>query len=555
MNTEQLRSADFDAVDADASAWRALADVLNDSASSVSAQVLATIEGGAWQGAAADRACEAITAGRARLTTSAGDAERIADALANAANGWRSAQGQLRRACDQAPALGLRISPDGTARPLPGQRPQPNDVAELTALATEALSTARDVDAELASVLGECADRATAYDTGAATVAVPTGKTPDEVSAWWESLSPAQRRELIAAHPDMIGSLDGIPARDRHDANLAVLDQEITEASGSEAERLREIRARIDASRTDSDTADDLYLLKLDTAGDGKIIVSVGDPDTADDVSVYVPGTTASLWGDLDTDLERAQTMFDAASKKGSTVASVLWLDYDAPDSVPLHAHDPSYADKGGPTLRSFVDSLKTTHEGGDPHTTLVAHSYASLVVSEAAQQSPGMEADIVTVGGAGFGLDDDSGIDVEKALNLKGDVYSATGGLDPIRAAHGLEVHGDGPAELSGTEKLAVSVFTGHTGYWDDSAFLDDVTNVITGDKDAVSGPSAMQQFVDDVLEVGPEKDEALGDVVDDVLTAGTTVLDVLNGSIDTAKDMVDSGVDTAKDVLQKVF
>ncbi|WP_197318918.1 alpha/beta hydrolase [Saccharomonospora sp. NB11] len=544
MNTEQLRSSDFGTVDADAAAWRALADALNESASSVSSRVLATIDGGAWQGAAADRAGEAITAGRERLTTSADEAERIAGALAKAANEWRGAQGQLRRACDQAPALGLRIDPDGTARPLPGQRPEPNDMAELTALATEALAAARNIDAELASVLSECAGLAAALDTGAATVSIPTGKTPAEIAAWWKALSPAQRRELIAAHPEVIGSLDGIPARDRHEANLAVLDKQITEVNETQAERLREIRDRIEASRTDADNADDLYLLKLDTSGDGKIIVSIGDPDTADDVSVYVPGTTASLWGGLDVDLDRAQTMFDAANKKGGSVASVLWLDYDAPDSVLLHAHDPSYADKGGPTLRSFVDSLKTTHEGGGLHTTLVAHSYASLVVSEAAQQSPGMEADIVTVGGAGFGLDDVSGVDVEKALNLKGDVYSATGGSDLIRAAHGLEVHGDGPSELSGTEKLGVSVFTGHTGYWDDSTFLDDVTNVITGDKDAVSGPSALQQFVDDVLEVESEKDEALGDVGENILTVGTTVLDVLG-----------DGVDTAKGFLKKVF
>ncbi|MEY7973395.1 alpha/beta hydrolase [Saccharomonospora xinjiangensis] len=555
MNTEQLRAADFGAVDSDAGAWLALADALSDSARQVGSEVLAAIRSGAWRGCSADKACDAISGNQEQLTRSADAVERVATALAKAADGWRGAQGRLRRACEQAPALGLRIAPDGTAEPLPGRDAQPRDVQELSSLAKGALAEAKSIDAELAALLGEAGGQASTTGLGGASLTVPSGKTPDEIAAWWNGLSPAQRDELVKRQPEVIGRLDGVPAADRHRANLAVLDEKIDNTTGAERQRLKEIRARIEASRSGSDVADDMYLLKLDTSGDGKIVVSIGDPDTADDVSVYVPGTTAALWGDLDTDLDRAKAMFDKANGNGGDVASVLWLDYDAPDSVLLHAPDPTYAEKGGPTLRSFVDSLKATHQDGGPHTTLVAHSYASLVVGDAAKQSPGMEADIVTVGGAGFGLDDTSGTDVEKALNLEGDVYSATGGTDVIRAAHGFEVHGDGPSELKGTEKLSVSPFTGHTGYWDDEKFLSDVSAVITGDKDDVSGPSGLQTFVDDVLTVDPGNDEWLGDV-------GKDVSAVIKGGVETVTSagekigaVIDGGIDSAKQRLEKIF
>ena len=547
MNTEQLYSADFGAVDADASAWRALADALNRSAQQMNSEVLAAIEGGCWRGPAADKACDAISRSRTSLTTSADDAEHVATALARAAQGWRTAQGKLRRACDQAPALGLRIAPDGTAEPLPGREPQPADARELTALAKGALAEAGRIDAELASLLGEAAGVPNPHGMGGASLTIPTGKPPAEVAAWWKGLTPAQREQLIAQHPELIGGLDGVPAEDRHKANLAVLDEKIEDASGDKRKRLEMIRDRIADSRADTDGADDVYLLKLDPSGDGKVILSIGNPDTADDVSVYVPGTTASLWNGFETDLDRAQTMFDAASKKGGNVASVLWLDYDAPDNVPKHAWDPSYADKGGPTLRSFVDSLGSTHQDGKPHTTLVAHSYASLVVSEAARQAPGMNADVIAVGGAGFGLDDSSTNDVAKDLKINGKVYSATGGSDLIRLAHGLEVHGDGPGEFEGTEKLNVSPSTEHTEYWEDEKFLNDAAAVITGDKQAVSGPSFVQKVVDEAWESNAIGDEIFG-------FGGSVALGLIKAG-KNGLDVVEDGIDTAKDFLRRVF
>ena len=44
--------------------------------------------------------------------------------------------------------------------------------------------------------------------------------TPNQVNDWWTSLTDAQRQNIISKHPAWIGNLDGIPSKDRHEANM-----------------------------------------------------------------------------------------------------------------------------------------------------------------------------------------------------------------------------------------------------------------------------------------------------------------------------------------------
>jgi hypothetical protein len=89
-------------------------------------------------------------------------------------------------------------------------------------------------------------------------------------------------------------------------------------------------------------------------------------------------------------------------------VATIMWLGYDAPDTIPEAAFDGS-AEQGGALLDSFVDGLHASHDTGRTHITAVGHSYGSVVVGEAAVPGDGPHAgDIVVAGSPGMHTDHD---------------------------------------------------------------------------------------------------------------------------------------------------
>ncbi|WP_019814541.1 alpha/beta hydrolase [Saccharomonospora saliphila] len=557
MNVDELHSADIDAVDADAAAWMTLSEALETCADQVRNSVLGPIEGGAWRGDAADRAYSTISEDMRSLLRAADDAREVSRALATAAQRWRSAQANLLRAITQAPGLGLRIVHDGSAEPLPGKKPAQADVRELTELARKALAEAKDADEELTSILQDYADLAARSSLrNLATISIPSEASPSKVSRWWDALTFEQRRQLIQQNPAEIGSLDGVPATARHEANMALLEHELQRLQGDEdgetkIAKLENLRDRIIESH--STDAAPLYLLTFDHEGDGKIAISMGNPDTAENVSVYVPGMTAGLWTDgFATDLDRTRVMLEAAdAKTEESVASVLWLDYDAPDDISA-ATETKYAEDGGPRLRQFVDGLQAAHDEGGAHTTLVAHSYGTVVAGEAAKHAPGMEADIISVAGPGFGIDDAASGDVESEIDLDGAVYEATSTADLIRPSHFFEVHGDAPGELPGTEILATEEDNGHGGYWSDEQFLHNVGNAIANQHGNLTFEPALQEAQKDTTTgaaVGAGIGGAIGGPVG--ATFGMTFGGLFPGAVDELGGFLGDVAQAAKDLI----
>ncbi len=161
-------------------------------------------------------------------------------------------------------------------------------------------------------------------------------------------------------------------------------------------------------------------VLAFDAAGDGRIVEVFGDLDRADHVAVVVPGVGAGL-ATYDERLRRdALDLFSAIDRTDTAV--VAWLDYDAPDAVPL-ALDEGPAIEASRRLTPFVSDLS-----GDRHVTVIGHSYGSLVVGLAARE--GLKADdVVLLGSPGTGADDRRDLPVMR-------VWSATAPLDPIRLA-----------------------------------------------------------------------------------------------------------------------
>ncbi len=303
------------------------------------------------------------------------------------------------------------------------------------------------------------------------------GWAPQENRAWWDGLSEDQRSLYLSAHPDRVGSLDGLSAQVRHDANMTVLRDRIAQASSSEGgtARLTPLLDRIEASET-GPRADRLYLLGINNSGDGLGIVSVGNPDTAKHLGVaVVPGITVKL-EDMDGQITRAMTLrqtADAMTPGDGDVAVIAWLGYDTPGVLDAPGHGASSA--AAPVLDRFVDGTLVAQqaEGNDQsHRTIIGHSYGSAALGVAASQGNGLAVHDIIVAGS-------PGMHVATAAELNIDprhVWAGRGDYDfvpnigpPSHGAPGVWPPSSGTAPHSpefGANRFTVDT-TGHTAYW----------------------------------------------------------------------------------------
>lgn len=284
------------------------------------------------------------------------------------------------------------------------------------------------------------------------------GGTPDEVAAWWDGLTEQERIALIAAYPEVIGAADGLPAAVRDQANRMLLDNDLAELAIAErtgvftSEQLatrdniyaaRDALAQCeDYSGSDPTTIDPItgepipaaLLLYQPTAhgNDGAIAIAIGDPDTADNVAVSVPGintegTSAEGYS------EEARNLYESArlSDPNTTTATIAWIGYNSPSGDDIgHTVTESAAISGGEKLAKYVSGLQAVREGDPPHMTVIGHSYGSTTSAHAASDH-GLEVDdLVLIGspGAGGGVDNASDLNVPQvwAGNSSRDVVAA---------------------------------------------------------------------------------------------------------------------------------
>jgi pimeloyl-ACP methyl ester carboxylesterase len=180
-----------------------------------------------------------------------------------------------------------------------------------------------------------------------------------------------------------------------------------------------------------------MYLLGVDDEGNGRAIVSYGNPDASRNVSAYVPGLGTALDSDFaKNDLKRARDTAIDAQKYDPSSASIVWLGYDAPqlpaDKVMEDFSVMSMDDAkvGATAYNRFMAGMSATNEHADPHITAIGHSYGSLTVGQAAQRHGGIPGvdDIVLVGSPG------TGADRAEDLNAgKGHVFVGAAENDPV--------------------------------------------------------------------------------------------------------------------------
>jgi uncharacterized protein YukE len=273
---------------------------------------------------------------------------------------------------------------------------------------------------------------------------IPEGKDPEEVKRWWDSLSQAERDQLLREQPEKLGNLNGIPVEARSEANIAVMERDIARVENPpDANAIPynemvcyynviKVRDGLEANRLTTGQPTYLYVYEPEAfKGQGRAAIAIGNPDTADNTAVVVPGTGNSVesgWLSGDD----AATVYDQTAKAdpSKSTAVVAWMGYNAPDSL----FDPQVgqvgnAREGGSLLASDIDALEVTNNG-DSHVTVIGHTYGSTTVADAAA-GYGMRADdVVLIGSPGTDLADSA---ADFNLPEGGHVYVGAASTDPI--------------------------------------------------------------------------------------------------------------------------
>lgn len=427
----------------------------------VIAFVLSARAGAAWRGPAASAATTRETLVAKQIRSVCLGLAATSSALRHAANRLEAARQIMVRADRLARDAGGWIDADGRLV-IPARPPLTDPIAqtvrarddertrwEVTSLIERALHAGSAVDRDLGRALHEgvvpngCAPGPppgpvipppplTRIDSGASDADVFAS------AAWWRSVSNEERRAVITTHPEWIGNRDGIPGRDRHEANLILLAR--AEAEVASDPDIRGSRpsamsmALAGPGMRGGSPARDRYLdlqavrdvigrgnpprqlLVLDVSGEMlRTAVAIGDVDTADHVATFVGGFTTTPRGGLrghDTEMAQVRTRTgQIAAESGmaeALTAQVVWMGYAAPrrDEV-LNLLGRSVlvertAKAAAPALARFINGIDASRDA-PPHQVIDAHSYGSVVAAHTLTRNTGVD-DVVMLGSPGVG-------------------------------------------------------------------------------------------------------------------------------------------------------
>ncbi len=542
----QLRDAKPDKLMDDYKAWSQAAKDLEDLQETFMKGVVARIEWGGWKGRASREALAYNDEQYQRLNDASVELGNIAVGLSSAHETFSAAHKKLQDAITDAEEVyGLTVEEDGYVHD--GSQADVNHIVGRMDAALADATTADQETAKLLSKLAKAAkllddpggidDKKLQQDSRAAIDVeggvevdgspLETPTTPQETSKWWAALTPVEREQVLEAYPSLVGGANGIPAVDRDEANRQLMQNkldwlrnhkgDLTEHQQKVLQGLSAVEGRLGQAAASVD-GPPYFVLNLDTEGDGRAAVAVGNPNTASHTSVYVPGSGANL-GNYGTHLDRAAAV--QAEAAGMTqppgdVAVVGWLGYDAPEEGWTKAQSDA-ARKGAEELNSYLNGLRAVREnvvptmGSEPppteqqepgttrlavpdssyqpsqpqHVTVTGHGYGSVVVGEAAKQGDLAADDIIATGSAGMNVDNAGQLDVGAghvwAGSAEGDAHSNLGA--------GWYGHGEAPGTGQfGGHKFATDT-ENHDGYWaKDSETLKNQARIITGRYSEVS-------------------------------------------------------------------
>ncbi|MFJ4039177.1 alpha/beta hydrolase [Microbacterium sp. NPDC090007] len=283
------------------------------------------------------------------------------------------------------------------------------------------------------------------------------------VNRWWTGLSVAAQNALVVSASEAVGTLEGIPFDARDKSNRRALAQRLRDAEGEIADaetplpltppptavdigehqrRLKAAREELEALRgvrdgleSDADRPSRL-LVSLTVDHPPLAAVAIGNPDTADNVTIAVPGMTSEAanmreWAQSCENLHDEQVTIDPSR----THSVIAWIGYRAPSSPAsgdfsvLGNED---ALKGADRLNRALLGVDAVNSGATMN--LLGHSYGSTTSSIALAGGPLRVDTFVAIGSAGFPSE------IDQASDLNADAVFAGQATDvpPLIGASG---------------------------------------------------------------------------------------------------------------------
>ena len=416
-----------------------------------------------WQGSGNDAARASLDALSAYLAAHGEEMAKVSAATADSANDADLVKSSWQGIKSDAQHEGFAIDgATGEVTPLNnamvGDPIHALQQADLEVRIRELLAKANEVDADLARAITSAGgDAATAGQPETRPDVIdalnkPLPTDPDEFHDLWKKLT-AEEKESLFQRDHSIGNRDGMPVVDRDYFNRQNLADELGRAQqardqvdalknqhpdwaaghepnihspGNFAHNKAVYEAwkqKYDSAVAGAEHLPDLQavdkqvgldpnrkLMLMDTRGGERVhaAIAIGNPDTADHVSVTAGGLNTNVHDSIGsmtteaTNLQR-ESLRQLSLSPGhdlESVATIAYLGYDAPQ-VPgwddksgsiqggwQVGHD-DVAKAGASDLASFYDGIQASHEGAPAQVTAIGHSYGSLTTG-LALQAPG---------------------------------------------------------------------------------------------------------------------------------------------------------------------
>ncbi|MCF4138140.1 alpha/beta hydrolase family protein [Streptomyces sp. Tue 6430] len=317
---------------------------------------------------------------------------------------------------------------------------------------------------------------------------------PARLSAFFASLTAAQRAGLAERYPLAVGNMNGAPAGLRYRANRIALQEQI----GVERARMRDERlspaGQYEAGRRmhrfESMTDAGRQILAFDPEGSGRVAEVFGDLDRAERVSVVVPGVDTALLTFQRTHRKysapagMAEALYSAEreARPATRTAVIAWADYTSPAGLGIDSATAMRAERGAVRLNALVRGLP-----GTSPVSLFCHSYGSVVCGVAAHTLPDRVADIAVAGSPGMRVENAA------QLGTGARVWAMRDPDDWVQDVPYLELgglgHGEDPvASGFGARVLSAREAEGHGGYFvPGTDSLRNFADIGTGAYDAV--------------------------------------------------------------------
>lgn len=320
--------------------------------------------------------------------------------------------------------------------------------------------------------------------------------SPSEVSAWWVSLTEAERAQIIKEHPEAIGNLDGISMSARDQANRSLLLDELAAAEEGQT-KADDLQALYDTLYDENgQPIPDRQLIGLDTSGDGDVRASIGlgAVDRAPNVAVLAGGIDTTLRGNLGGKVNEAENVRESAG--ADDTAAIVYMGYDAPpgplpfgdNGSPIDIITTTKAREGAQDINGLVEGIHTYRQtqGNDPEISVWGHSYASTTAGMAAATAKvGVYSSLGMYGSPGGGVQD-----VHEYNVPEGHVYASRNAADYVGGVGLNEFFGRDPIVMDGVEHIASTTGGGHSSYMNNPEFVEDVGQIVAGEDPSVDRP-----------------------------------------------------------------